>query len=168
VKHETERDRVADKLQSFKRLVATFSVAALVLDLATKAWARKSLPSPDGFQLSPSLALRPRYNDGTMFGLLSGSTTLNFTILGTATLLVIVVLVRWAVYAKRRWITLGASLMATGALGNLIDRLIVGMVTDFVDVHVGSWGLPIFNLADIWMVVGLFLVLLDSRNTEGE
>jgi len=42
--------------------------------------------------------------------------------------------------------------VSAGALGNLIDRLIVGMVTDFIGLHLGVWYSPIFNLADVWVI----------------
>ncbi len=166
LKHEIKRDGFVGKPRPAKRFAAAVSVAALVLDLGTKAWARASLPSPDGLELLPFLALRPRYNDGTTFGLLSGGTTLSLAVLVMATLLVVLVLGWWAAHAEERWVTFGASLMAAGALGNLVDRLIVGMVTDFVDVHISSWNSPIFNLADIWMIFGLFLVLVGARKKE--
>lgn len=133
--------------------------AALVLDLGTKVWVRASLPSPHGLDVGPFLSFRPRYNEGTTFGLLSGDTTLGLVVLVTVNVLAVFALWRWIAHTQERWVALGAALMAAGALGNLIDRLLVGMVTDFIALDLGAWYSPIFNLADVWVIVGLLLAL---------
>lgn len=112
----------------------------------------------------PFLALRPRYNEGTIFGLLSGHTASDLMILTVVTALAVLALWRWAARTPELWVAVGAALMATGALGNLIDRLMVGMVTDFIGLHLGSWYSPIFNLADLWIIMGVLLVLYGPRN----
>lgn len=53
------------------------------------------------------------------------------------------------------------SLIAGGALGNLIDRIRFGAVIDFLDFHIGGWHWPAFNVADICIVVGVGLYLLN-------
>lgn len=57
---------------------------------------------------------------------------------------------------------LAASLIMGGALGNLVDRLIIGAVIDFLDFHVGGWHWPAFNLADSAITVGAALFILDE------
>ena len=133
--------------------------AALVFDLGTKAWVRASLPSPDGLELGSFLALRPWYNEGTTFGLLTGHTASGLVVLVTVNALAVFALWWWAAHTRERWVVLGAALMAAGALGNLIDRLLVGMVTDFIGVHLDAWYSLVFNLADVWVIVGLVLAL---------
>ncbi|TIN90380.1 MULTISPECIES: signal peptidase II [Mesorhizobium] len=58
--------------------------------------------------------------------------------------------------------------MAAGALGNLVDTLTIGMVTDFIGLHVGGWFSVIFNMADIWVVLGSMLVFFGSRERRKE
>lgn len=62
------------------------------------------------------------------------------------------------------------TLMASGAIGNLIDRIRLKSVTDFLDFHFGSYVFPTFNLADICLVVGTILfclvILTDPQSTE--
>lgn len=53
------------------------------------------------------------------------------------------------------------SLIAGGAIGNLIDRIRFGAVVDFLDFHIGGWHWPAFNIADICIVVGVGLYLLN-------
>ena len=54
------------------------------------------------------------------------------------------------------------SLILGGALGNVIDRILYGYVIDFLDVHVGSWHWPAFNVADSAICVGAALFVLDE------
>ena len=57
---------------------------------------------------------------------------------------------------------LALTLILAGAAGNLYDRLMYGYVTDFLDVYVGGWHWPAFNVADSCITVGALLLLLDS------
>ena len=58
--------------------------------------------------------------------------------------------------------TLVISMILGGALGNLVDRLPDGAVTDFIDLHAGGWHFPTFNLADVGITAGVLLLLLSS------
>jgi lipoprotein signal peptidase len=57
---------------------------------------------------------------------------------------------------------LGIGLIIGGAFGNILDRLRIGAVTDFVDVHYKGWHWPTFNLADVAIVSGVTLLVLFS------
>jgi signal peptidase II len=58
------------------------------------------------------------------------------------------------------------ALVLGGALGNLIDRILYGYVIDFLDVYVGDWHWPAFNVADSAITLGVVLLLLDSFKTQ--
>ena len=59
------------------------------------------------------------------------------------------------------------ALIMGGALGNLVDRLWLGMVIDFIDVHAGGWHWPAFNVADSAVCVGAVLyVLCQSKSNQ--
>lgn len=53
------------------------------------------------------------------------------------------------------------ALIVGGAMGNLIDRVRFGAVVDFLDFHVGAWHYPAFNIADMCIVIGVFLFILN-------
>ena len=57
--------------------------------------------------------------------------------------------------------TFGLSLIMSGAVGNLIDRVRLGEVVDFIDLYIGSYHWPAFNVADSAITVGAFLLLLE-------
>ena len=64
---------------------------------------------------------------------------------------------------RREWVTaLGLALVLGGAIGNLIDRVQLGYVVDFVDVHYAGWHYPAFNVADSAITCGVILLLLDT------
>lgn len=54
------------------------------------------------------------------------------------------------------------SMILGGAIGNLFDRLVYGYVIDFIDIDIFGWNYPIFNLADSFIVVGVFLLIIFS------
>ena len=69
----------------------------------------------------------------------------------------------------RRYLVLatGLSLVLGGAVGNLIDRIRLGYVTDFIQVWFGNWPFPSFNVADSAITVGAVLLIIDSLFISG-
>ncbi len=132
-------------------------------DLGTKLWARKALTlheAPrtflDGFwdwQLSE--------NEGSAFGMfrsIPGSRHF-LTVIGFIALVVVVGYVR-KINDSQRALAAALGMVAGGAVGNILDRLIYGKVTDFVLWHYGEHRWPTFNVADAWLVAGVALLLL--------
>jgi len=100
-------------------------------------------------------------NRGMAFGFLNRpNMDFGFWILVSATVLAIVLLLFWFYRMKdeSNWTTLGLSLILGGALGNLIDRVRLHEVIDFLDVYVGPYHWPAFNVADAAITVGAFMV----------
>ena len=62
--------------------------------------------------------------------------------------------------AHRPLALIGSTLVLSGAIGNLVDRALRGFVTDFIQWYYGSFFWPVFNLADVYVVVGVFLLLV--------
>ncbi|EAB6717917.1 hypothetical protein BZU93_26605 [Salmonella enterica subsp. enterica] len=82
--------------------------------------------------------------------------------LSFATSLVVGFLFVWMLYAKTHVQTMAIGLIVGGAVGNIFDRMRQGAVTDFIDLHLGSWHWPTFNGADIAIVVGAAWVVFTS------
>jgi signal peptidase II len=141
---------------------------ALILDGATKIWAEHAL---EPYQPVPVIGeyfrLTLGYNTGVAFGL--------FANMGVGPLLVtgvvIVGLAFWLTYALRRgdfpamavW---PMGLLLGGAVANFVDRLLGEGVVDFVDVGLGAWRWPTFNLADSLIVVSLLTLMIMSLKPE--
>lgn len=101
-------------------------------------------------------------NPGAAFGMLAYWTT--FFIFVTLVVILIILFVYRKVPASRYLLRIGLSLQLAGALGNLIDRLRFGYVVDFLDFRI--W--PVFNFADVAIVVGVGLLALDIIRTPEE
>jgi len=104
------------------------------------------------------------HNYGAAFSFLSdagGWQRWFFVVLATV---VSVVLLVWLLRLPRReWRTgLGLALVLGGAIGNLLDRVQLGYVVDFIDVHFGGWHYPAFNVADSAITCGVVLLLVDA------
>jgi signal peptidase II len=103
-------------------------------------------------------------NSGIAFGLLSASASRLISVLLMGSSAAVIVLLVWlllAGWAGDTWCQAGLALIAGGAAGNLLDRLLHGGVTDFLELHAGSFIWPAFNVADAAITVGAFLVILD-------
>lgn len=74
------------------------------------------------------------------------------------TVIISILIAYYLLKSKDRFLKLSFSFILGGALGNLIDRIIKGSVTDFFEFHFGSYIFPIFNVADIFVVIGTFLL----------
>ena len=79
--------------------------------------------------------------------------------------LLIIIGIIYYVYRNRvskKILKIGYGLILGGAIGNFIDRVVYGYVIDFIDIDIFGWNYPIFNLADMFIVVGVILVMIDA------
>ncbi len=73
--------------------------------------------------------------------------------------LIVLGLVYYLFKTSDRWTGLALALIAGGGIGNMLDRLLLGKVRDFIDFHVGNWHYPAFNVADVCISAGIALLL---------
>jgi signal peptidase II len=147
------------------------SVFVIGLDQATKAIVLHTLtpyvPHPviPGF-FNWTLA----FNTGAAFSFLAEHPQWSRWLFSFIAIGVSAVLVRWLAQTPRRdWRTaLPLALVIGGALGNLIDRLRVGQVTDFIQVYIGVWPFPAFNVADSAISVGAVLLVIFGLFAHGK
>ncbi len=134
----------------------------LVLDIVTKRWALTALASQRAELFGGLVPLTLAFNKGAAFGLSLGSDSRWFFVPVTIVALVLlVVLLRQA--APRDFLRIAAiSLVVSGALGNLFDRLRWSRgVVDFIGpINLGFWDFPIFNVADMAITCGAILLAL--------
>lgn len=133
--------------------------AVLVIDQVSKALVRHNIVPGERDEVLPFLDLVNTRNEGIAFGGLGGSPIVIALVIAA----LIGIIVVFAMNATRRWAWLSAGLLLGGAIGNIIDRLREGAVTDFLKLP--HW--PQFNVADIAVTLGvlsLFFVLGDERD----
>lgn len=136
--------------------LAAAGVALLViaLDQLTKHLVRSSITPGDEHRFLPGIELVNTRNRGVAFGVLPGS-QVAVTILIVVALLVL--LVYFARHLDRPFIWLPTGLLIGGAVGNIVDRIRSGSVTDFVKLPLG-W--PPFNLADAAITIGIVALVI--------
>lgn len=140
-------------------LVTALIAAGTALDLTTKSLARTMLePYAHQVDFLPFLSLRLTFNSGVSFSMLALEGRLGFFILIGLTGILTLIVTVLAYFSKGRQ-SMGLSIISAGALGNLIDRSTRSVVTDFLDLHFGEWHLFVFNLADIWISIGVAIML---------
>ena len=141
------------------------------LDQLTKYGMTRLLAGGTGIEVTPFFNLVLVYNRGAAFSFLSSASGWQrefFIILA-------LIASAWIVYLLRRYpgqtlFCLALSLILGGALGNVLDRLLVGAVVDFLDFHVAGYHWPAFNVADSAITCGAALLIWDGlrpRNARG-
>ena len=143
-----------------------FALALLVIlaDQASKAWANDVLAA-SWIQVTGFFNLVLLRNTGSAFSFLAdagGWQKLLFSAvaIGVSAAMAAVI---WK-HSAEKLAPAAAALMLGGAIGNLIDRLMLGSVTDFIDLHIGDIHWPAFNIADSAIVLGvIFFILIELR-----
>ena len=140
--------------------------AALLLDQATKLWISARFALYESEPVIPGLFnLCLLHNTGAAFSILAGQPALWRQVFFVAVNLVALTVIGVAQYRigrDSRLYTAALALIAGGAAGNLIDRLRLSYVVDFLDFYVGTHHWPAFNVADAAFNVGVGLFLLNS------
>ena len=131
----------------------------LLLDQLAKEVVETNLPIGELIPVLPILDLYRVHNTGIAFSLFAGYGGLALIALALAISAGVLVF-WWSAREGGRLATIGYGLIVGGALGNLFDRLFRGHVVDFLLLHIGSWTLFVFNLADAALTLGPILLLL--------
>lgn len=143
-----------------RRLGLFLIVAALIVafDQLSKLWIRAHLALGESLPLTDRLSLTYVGNTGSAFGLLANRTFL-LIIIGIASLLIVLLFLRYlSQVTTLSMVSIG--LIWGGAVGNFIDRLRFGYVTDFVNFRLwGDFYWPAFNVADTAITVGVIVLI---------
>jgi signal peptidase II len=152
------------KKQSFAPLIASLVV---ISDFITKRMILKWVTPYESIDILPFINIVHVKNEGAAFGMFSSLGNSIFVIIS---FVAIIVIIAYLARIKGRMEIFSISLILGGAIGNLIDRLTIGKVIDFIDFFVGKWHWPAFNVADSALTVGIILFLFagirESRKTE--
>ena len=139
---------------------AALTLGVLVLDQATKALLRAPVPFGHEIPLFPLFSIVHVQNTGAAFGILPQTNALFVGV----TLVILAVLVKLGkeLASQGPWSRAALPLVWGGALGNLMDRLWQGAVTDFLDFHLGGWHWPAFNIADAAICTGVGIYIISA------
>ena len=139
------------------------SAIVLVIDQATKIYIDRTM------DLHSSITVVENFfnitylrNKGAAFGVLAHSSyRLPFFIMVSLVAIAVIIVVFHRLRPDQKFTAIALSLIFSGALGNLIDRVRLGEVIDFLDAHWYSHHWPAFNVADSAICVGVFLLAID-------
>ncbi len=138
--------------------------AVVTFDQLTKLWILNSFSLYESLEIIPGFfSLTYLTNKGAAFGFLAGQAGVwrhyLFLILGAVALVVIVI--SWfKLRQSHQLYSISLALIGGGALGNLIDRIRLGSVVDFLDVYIGRHHWPAFNIADSAITVGVVFFII--------
>lgn len=155
-------------------IAAIWTVAMVVLDQVTKLWITATMEVWSGFPVIPDFFnIVHVLNRGAAWGFLNSESIdwqrplfigITFLALG---------FIGYMLKTTRpsdTWMIHGLGLIAGGAVGNLIDRIRLGVVVDFLDFYVGDYHWPAFNVADCALTVGagciILSILFNQRRTD--
>ena len=143
------------------RTYGLLTIAMIAIDQAIKYAVETRMVMHEAIEIVPFLALYRTHNTGISFSLMAGQPTLVLVALMLAVISFVGYLA-WKSESHQTWARIGFALIIGGALGNLIDRVWLGYVVDYVLFHTPSWSFAVFNLADACISVGAFLVILQE------
>ena len=147
-------------------------LAAVILsaDLWTKRLASQYLDYGKPVFLMPFFNLTLQFNAGAAFSFLSDAGGWQRWFFSGIAIVISIILLVWMMRLKKeqKLLLISLSLILSGALGNLWDRLTLGYVIDFISLHYDHYYFPTFNVADSAISVGAVLMLLDTFLHPGE
>jgi signal peptidase II len=141
------------------------TLAVLALDQWTKRMIVERLEPYEEIYVLPVLDIVRWHNEGAAWSILSDASGWQrwfFMLLGVAVSVGILVWLRQLPARGQGRVAAGLALVMAGALGNVIDRVYLGYVVDFIKVHYAGWVFPAFNAADSAITIGAALIILDA------
>jgi signal peptidase II len=149
-------------MPSWTRWLA-LSVIVIVLDQLTKSWVTSAFQLGDSLTITGFFNLVLAYNTGAAFSFLAGAggwQRIFFVAIAVIASTVIVFLLRKP--QNHSLLNASLALILGGAIGNVIDRIRLGHVVDFIQVHGAGYYFPAFNIADSAISIGAALLIWDS------
>jgi len=144
-------------------ILCVVSLIVLVIDQATKIYIDRTMDIQASFAVIENFFnITYLRNKGAAFGILAHSSyRLPFFILVSLVAIGVIIVVFCRLRPDQKLTAFSLSLIFSGALGNLIDRVRLGEVIDFLDAHWYEHHWPAFNIADSAICVGVFLLAID-------
>ncbi len=143
-----------------RRIGAVFALLVLILDQLSKLWVLVVFHPYEVLPVMPVFNLTLVFNEGAAFSFLAhaGGWQRGFLVLLSSVISGVLLIWLRRLQPSEKWTALALSLVLGGALGNLLDRIRLGKVVDFLDVHWHQWHWPAFNLADSSITLGVILL----------
>jgi signal peptidase II len=141
------------------------TVVVILIDQLTKLWVENTMAMYESINVLPVFDIYRTFNPGaawSMFADAGGAQRWIFTVLAIGVSIGLVYWLRKLALSTHLMLVTGLTLILGGAIGNVIDRIRLGHVIDFVLVYWNTARFPAFNVADAAISIGAALVILDS------
>ena len=136
------------------------AAVALVIDQASKYWILHDVLEDKAMIIfTPFFSLVRAWNTGVSFSMFNDWGLSGVIVLSLVAFVIIAFLVNWLRKEPSKLIQVSLGLIIGGALGNVIDRIRLGAVFDFLDFSIGTYHWPAFNAADSFICVGALIVI---------
>ena len=163
-----DASRDEERIRGNRKIGLTIALAVFVLDQAVK-WVIRyplQLEQRQTIELLPFFTLRWLKNTGVSMGLLNAQSELGRWLLVALTTAIAAFVTFWMWREKRRDDAVALSLVLGGALGNILDRVRLGYVVDYADLHFGEvHPFLVFNVGDAAITIGVLLLLVRALLT---
>lgn len=149
-------------MKNFLSGILIASITAL-LDQISKYWVFSLLIEKEhnAMEVFPFFNLVMVHNYGVSFGMFN-DLPYGYLILTAVALFITIMLLIWMWRENKIYISVALGLIIGGAIGNIIDRIRLGAVADFLDFYISGYHWPAFNLADSAVFIGVALILLEN------
>lgn len=140
------------------------AVVVVVLDQLTKYIATTSLILYKPVAVMPMFNWTLMHNTGAAFSFLHDAGGWQRWFFAIIAIVVSTVIVLWIkrLQQHEKWQAVALALILGGAVGNVIDRIWLGYVVDFIEVYYQQWSWPAFNIADSAICIGVAMIIIDS------
>lgn len=140
-----------------------FILAIFLLDRISKIYvidqSKKSLSN--NLFLSDYLNISLMWNEGIAFGLFAFDESFFYNFI-TILIIIVIIIVFFMILKNKGYKKYSLIIILGGALGNLYDRIFFGAVPDFIDFHIGDFHWFVFNVADIFISIGVIIMILSE------
>ena len=158
--------RSTHKVRDRRGLALAISAGVILLDRITKHIVVQQLPNGQTHTVIPGVfRISDVHNTGAAFSMFAESasptTVRNILIAFSVIAAIVLIGMLWRVGRTITLSSVALALILGGAIGNLYDRLHFSYVVDFLEVHIGNYHWPDFNLADSCIVIGACLLLIE-------
>ena len=140
-----------------------FILFIFILDRISKLWIISIFNSENNLEIKISsfINLNLIWNKGIAFGLFSYGEKFEYNLL-TGLIIIIISIVFWVIIKTKGLEKYGFLMILGGALGNIFDRLYYSAVPDFIDIYYKNFHWFVFNVADIFITVGVLMLIINE------
>lgn len=140
----------------------------VIFDISIKYWIKTCFVINEVVCIIPGINFCYLKNFGLAFGFFSDMTVLYRWICICLTIIIIIMFfisLLKSIYYCIVYENIAYVMIIGGAVGNLYDRVLHGSVIDFIDLYIGSWHWPVFNIADVEIFIGMLILIVWNWNT---